>query len=62
MLSDALGEMVSVRVAAKAIRTIDKRGGLDAFLLSTPDPKLGPDALAVKKRIQKAMKKREAAA
>ncbi len=62
MLSDALGEMVSVRVAAKAIRTIDKRGGLDAFLLSTPDAKLGPDALTVKRRIQKAMKKREAAA
>lgn len=62
MLSDALGEMVAVRVAAKAIRTIDKRGGLDAFLLSTPDAKLGPDALDVKKRIQKALKKQQAAA
>lgn len=62
MLSDALGEMVSIRVAAKAIRTIDKRGGLDAFLLSTSDDKLGPNALKVKRRVRKALKKRQPAA
>lgn len=57
LLSDALGEMVSMRVTTKAIRTIEAKGGLDAFLLGTPNRKLTPDALSVKRRIQRKMAK-----
>ncbi len=54
LLSDVLGETVQVRLCTRAIRTVEKRGGLDAFLLSTPDSDLGKKALALKRRIRKA--------
>ena len=61
MLSDALGETLQIRLAASAIRTIEKRGGLDAYLLSTEDSKLGKKALEIKKRVRKALAKKAAA-
>ncbi len=54
LLSDVLGETVQVRLSTGAIRTIEKRGGLDAFLLSTADDDLGKKALILKRRIKKA--------
>ena len=54
LLSDILGETVQVRLCTRAIRTVEKRGGLDAFLLSTPDAELGKKALVLKRRIKKA--------
>jgi len=57
LLSDALGEMVTMRVTAKGIRTIEVKGGLDAFLLGTPNRKLTDDALKVKRRIQRKVAK-----
>ncbi len=54
LLSDVLGETVQVRLSTGAIRTIEKRGGLDAFLLSTSDDALGKKALILKRRIKKA--------
>ncbi len=54
LMSDALGEMVRLRLTAKAIRTIDKKGGLDAYLLATPDRKLPVEARRLKRRIQRA--------
>ena len=57
LLSDALGETVSLRLSTSAIRTIEKRGGLDAYLLSTPNSKLGQKARELKRRVQKAQAK-----
>jgi len=57
LLIDALGEVVSMRVTAKGIRTIELKGGLDALLLGTPNRKLTPDALKVKRRIQRKVAK-----
>ncbi len=54
LLSDVLGETVQVRLSTGAIRTIEKRGGLDAFLLSTSDEDLGKKARVLKRRIKKA--------
>ena len=54
LLSDIRGETVQVRLCTRAIRTVEKRGGLDAFLLSTPDADLGKKALVLKRRIKKA--------
>ena len=53
LLSDVLGQMVQVRLTTHAIRTVEKRGGLDAFLLSTPDADLGQKARVLKRRIKK---------
>ncbi len=62
LFSDVLNGMVRLRLTANALRTIEHNGGLDAFLLSTSNRKLGPDALALKRRIEKASAKAEAAA
>ncbi len=55
LMSDALGRPVQVRLSTQAIRTIEKRGGLDAYLLSSPNAKLGKKARVIKRRIQKAL-------
>ena len=57
LLSDALGEMVRLRVTPKAIRTVEQKGGLDAFLLATPNRKLPAEAIQLKRRIQKKLAK-----
>lgn len=53
LLSDVLGQTVQVRLTTNAMRTVEKRGGLDAYLLSTPDADLGRTALVLKRRIKK---------
>jgi len=61
LMSDALGMTVRVRLAVSALRTIEHRGGLDAFLLSTPDAELPEEARRLKRRIERAKTKRAAA-
>ena len=55
LLSDALGEVVRLRLSARAIRTIEHKGGLDAYLLGTSDSKLPEEALSLKRKVKKAM-------
>ncbi len=54
ILSDALGTPVRLRLSTRAIRSIEHNGGLDAYLLSTPDAKLPVEARRIKRRIKKA--------
>lgn len=54
LLSDTLGEMVRLRLSTNGIRTIEHKGGLDAFLLDAKDAQLSPEARRVKRRILKA--------
>ncbi len=61
MLSDVLNQTIQFRLTTAAIRSIEKRGGLDAFLLSTADADLGKKALVVKRRIKKVMARQSAA-
>jgi len=58
--SEALGQSYSARISASALRTVDKRGGLDAFLAKAKDEELSAKMLKVKKAIAK--KASEAAA
>jgi large subunit ribosomal protein L28 len=60
VLSDALGSSVRLRLSTRAIRTIEHNGGIDAFLLGTPNAKLPPEAQALKRRIQRARSRQEA--
>ncbi len=62
LMSEALGEMVRLRLTTGAIRTIDCNGGLDAYLLGVPDLKLPIEARRLKRRIEKAKARAEAAA
>ncbi len=54
LMSDALGKTVRLRISTHAIRTIEFKGGLDAYLLGTPDRKLTVEAKRLKRRIEKA--------
>lgn len=62
LLSDILGTSVRLRLSTRAIRTVEAKGGIDAYLLATPDRRLGEDVLVIKRRLQRAQGKREAAA
>ena len=53
VLSDALGRSVRLRVSANALKTIDHRGGLDAFLAKAKEDELSPRALDIKREIEK---------
>jgi large subunit ribosomal protein L28 len=53
--SDALGRTVHLRVTTRALRTVQKNGGLDAYLLKSDDAKLPPEALALKRQVLKAL-------
>ena len=61
MMSDVLGNAVRVRLTTHAIRTIEHNGGLDAFLLGTPNRKLPAEAQVLKRRILRSQAKRAAA-
>jgi large subunit ribosomal protein L28 len=54
LLSDALGRMVRLRVSTNAIRSIEHRGGIDSFLLTSRDDVLSTDARRLKSQIAKA--------
>ena len=51
-LSEKLGKKVQLKVATSTIRTVEKKGGLDEFLINTSNTKLPPKALKIKKLIK----------
>jgi large subunit ribosomal protein L28 len=53
MISDALGRSFKLRVSANALKTVDHRGGLDAFLMKAKDDELSEKALDLKRQIRK---------
>jgi large subunit ribosomal protein L28 len=58
--SDVLGTQVKIRLSTNGIRTVEHNGGLDAFLLGTPDRKLAAEAITLKRRIERAQAKKAA--
>ena len=61
LVSDAIGT-VRLRVCTRALRTVQKKGGLDAFLLSTDDRNLPEEALKLKSKVRRALSMPKAAA
>jgi len=59
--SDILGKMVPLRLTANGVRTIEHKGGLDAWLLSTPPSRLTETARKIRKQLQKAQANKKAA-
>ena len=53
LISDTLGKGFKLRVAAAALRSVEHRGGLDAFLMKAGDEDLSAGALAIKRDILK---------
>ena len=54
LISDVLGQSFKFRVTAAALRSVDHRGGLDAYLAKAKDDALSANALKIKKDIAKA--------
>ena len=54
LMSETLGRGFKFRISAAALRTVDHRGGLDAFMAKAKDIELSTKALKVKKDIAKA--------
>ena len=53
LMSDALGRSFKLRISANALKTVDHRGGLDAFLMKARDTALPPKARDLKRQISK---------
>ena len=54
MHSEKLGRGFKMRVAAKALRSVDHVGGLDAFLMKASDEQLSDRVLKIKRELKKA--------
>ncbi|WP_237216760.1 50S ribosomal protein L28 [Falsiroseomonas oryziterrae] len=59
--SDILGAPIRLRLTTNGIRTVEHNGGLDAFLLGTPDRRLPAEAIVLKRRLEKAQARKAAA-
>ncbi len=54
LFSEKLGKVFKLKVCSKTLRSIEHNGGLDAYLESTSNTKLTPEAQKIKKQIAKA--------
>ena len=55
LTSEALGRRVRFRISANALKSVDHRGGLDAFLMKARDGELSRKALLLKRQIAKTL-------
>jgi large subunit ribosomal protein L28 len=60
MMSEVLGTTVRMRMTTNGIRTIEHNGGIDAWLLGTPDRRLSDEARVLKRRLERAKAKKAA--
>lgn len=50
--SDALGQTFKLRITNAVLRTLDFKGGLDAYLVKARDEDLSPRALKIKRQVK----------
>lgn len=60
MLSDALGQTIRLRLSTNAIRTIERNGGLDAYLLKANNDTLSQTFRRIKTRIERKLESQAA--
>jgi large subunit ribosomal protein L28 len=61
LISDALNETHRLRISANALRTVEHRGGLDAFLAKASENELSMRARLLKRQIAKKLAEKIAA-
>jgi large subunit ribosomal protein L28 len=61
LISDAMGLTYRFRISANALKTVEHRGGLDAFLLKADTSELSDKARKLKSSIAKKLVERAAA-
>lgn len=62
LISDALNRKVRLRISANALKTVERRGGLDAFLVSAREDELSQRCQKLRREIKKAQGATSAAA
>lgn len=62
LISETLGRSFRLRVSAHGLRSVEHRGGLDAFLAKEPELQLSQGARELKRKIAKAGQSTEAPA
>lgn len=60
--SEALGQTFSLRISNAALRTLDYKGGLDAFIVKARDEQLSPTAQKIKRQVRAKLAEQSAAA
>ena len=60
MMSESLGRTFAFRVSARAVKSVEHRGGLDAFLLKAGEGELSLKARRIKRQIEKKLAESEA--
>jgi large subunit ribosomal protein L28 len=53
LTSESLGRSVRLRISTNALKSVDHRGGLDAFLMKARDTELSPRMLELKRQVTK---------
>ena len=61
LMSDTLGKAIKLKICARALKTVEHRGGLDAFLLKARDEELSQACLKLKRELVKSRKAAAAA-
>ena len=61
LISDALGRSVRLRITAHALRSVEHRGGLDAFLMKAREEELSQNVKVLRREIIKKQKEAQAA-
>ena len=61
LMSEALNQKFRLRVAAAALRTVEHRGGLDAFLMKEKEARLSHKALQLRRQVSKKLAETPAA-
>ncbi|MFK0300061.1 50S ribosomal protein L28 [Brevundimonas sp. NPDC090276] len=59
--SESLGQTFSLRISNAALRTLDYKGGLDAFIVKARDEKLSVAALRIKRQVKAKLAEQTAA-
>lgn len=54
LYSETLGEMIRLKVSASALRTVEKRGGIDGYLLGARERELPGELRRLRRRIEAA--------
>ncbi len=61
LASDSLGQTYKLRISMNALRTLDRNGGLDVFLLKADEKKFSVKALRLKRQVAKKLAEKAAA-
>ncbi len=56
--SEVLGTMITLRLTPNGIRTVEHRGGIDAYLLNSKDSELSVEVKVLKRRLTRAQEKK----